>query len=173
VRSHRWQRGQRTGEHSLDVLVDVLEAVIAREPRLRVEGDLFDVPKSERARVHDRRRAAPQLVRGRHVHAAQPEGLPAHRRLWSQQRRQPGERRHGFASAHRSVHARREHRPNLIDGGGYTFEGIPAGGEKTVVFKTPVCRDLGATDADQGQAVAVDLNLIVKAAHRGDYTSVN
>lgn len=63
--------------------------------------------------------------------------------------------------------------PDLVNGGGYTFEGIPAGGEKTVVFQNAVCMDLGATDADQGQAVAMDLNLKVKAAQGGEYTSVN
>jgi hypothetical protein len=62
---------------------------------------------------------------------------------------------------------------DLINGGGYTFEGIPAGGQKTVVLKNAVCMDLGASDADQGQAVAMDLNLIVKAAQGGEYTSIN
>lgn len=61
---------------------------------------------------------------------------------------------------------------NLV-GGGYVFEGIPAGGSKQVVFPNAICMDLGASDADQGQAVAMDLNLIVKAAQGGEYTSVN
>jgi hypothetical protein len=33
--------------------------------------------------------------------------------------------------------------------------------------------DLGATGADQGQAGAMDLNLIVKVAQGDEYTSVN
>lgn len=62
---------------------------------------------------------------------------------------------------------------NELVGGGYTFEGIPAGGDRQVVFPNAICMDLGASDADQGRAVAVDLDLLVKAAQGGEYTSVN
>jgi hypothetical protein len=62
---------------------------------------------------------------------------------------------------------------DLITGGGYTFEGIPANGQKTVVFKNAVCMDLTASDADQGQPVAVDLNLLVKEAQGGEYTNLH
>jgi hypothetical protein len=61
----------------------------------------------------------------------------------------------------------------LINGGGYVFEGIPANGSKVVTFKNAVCMDLGADNTAQGQAVAVDLELIVKQANGGEYTSVS
>jgi hypothetical protein len=63
--------------------------------------------------------------------------------------------------------------PDLINGGGYVFEGIPANGSRTVTFKNAVCMDLGAGDDAQGQAVTMDLDLIVKQANGGEYTSVN
>jgi len=63
--------------------------------------------------------------------------------------------------------------PDLINGGGYVFEGIPANGDKAVTFKNAVCMDLSASDSAQGQPVQVNLDLIVKEAQGGEYTSLN
>jgi hypothetical protein len=62
---------------------------------------------------------------------------------------------------------------DLINGGGYTFEGIQPHDGKQVTFKNAVCMDLGADDSAQGQNVQVNLDLLVKQANGGEYTSVN